>query len=114
MASWICLQTPKIAYTATFTAYSLEVSQTDGNPCVGASNHNLCVCKEIKTCASRDLPLHTLINIKGIGKCEILDRMNIRYKGTGNIDILMDSREEALKFGRQKLEYYIVDKSIDN
>lgn len=31
--------------------------------------------------------------------------MNIRYKGTGNIDILMDNKIDANSFGRKQLNY---------
>lgn len=98
-------------YTAEFSAYTLSEDETDGDPCTSARNLNLCMLKPIlaernlKICASRDLPLDTMISIEGIGECIILDRMNIRYKGTGNIDILMDSKEDAINFGRKKLNY---------
>lgn len=99
-------------YTAEFSAYTLSESETDQDYCIGSRNLNLCKLKPIleerglKICASRDLPLDTMISIEGIGECIILDRMSIRYKGTGNIDILMDSKEEAFIFGRKKLNYY--------
>lgn len=98
--------------TAEFSAYTLSEAETDQDFCIGSRNLNLCKLKPIleerglKICASRDLPLDTMISIEGVGECIILDRMNIRYKGTGNIDILMDSKEEAFIFGRKKLNYY--------
>lgn len=98
-------------HTAEFSAYSLSEDETDGDPCTGSRSLNLCKLKPIleerglKICASRDLPLDTMINIEGIGQCIILDRMNIRYLGTGNIDILMDSKEDAINFGRKELNY---------
>lgn len=98
-------------YTAEFSAYTLSESETDQDYCIGSRNLNLCKLKPIleerglKICASRDLPLDTMISIEGVGECIILDRMNIRYKGTGNIDILIDSKEEANSFGRKQLNY---------
>jgi 3D (Asp-Asp-Asp) domain-containing protein len=108
------LKVYSLSSNTTFTAYSLEEAQTDGNPCIGSGNHNLCELKplmaekNIKICASRDFPLHTLIYIDGVGVCEILDRLNKRYEGTNRVDILMDSREEALSFGKQKLNYALI------
>lgn len=107
--------TPEITYhlTAEFSAYTLSEDETDGDPCTGSRSLNLCKLKPIleerglKICASRDLPLDTMIDIEGIGQCIILDRMNIRYLGTGNIDILMDSKENAINFGRKELNYNI-------
>jgi len=97
--------------SAEFSAYTLSADETDENPCIGSRNLNLCVLKSLlktKICASRDLPLDTLIDIEGIGQCVVLDHMNIRYKGTGNIDILMDTKDEANNFGRKPLKYNII------
>lgn len=98
----------------TFTGYSLSVDETDGSPCIGAGNNNLCDLRpelkkdNITICASRDLPLDTLIYIDGIGECVIKDRMNKRYKGTNRIDVLFDSKQEAINFGKQQLKYVII------
>lgn len=93
----------------TFTAYTLSVEQTDNSPCIGAGNNNLCELKKtMNICASRDLPLDTLVYIDGFGECVIKDRLNKRYKGTNRIDILMETKKEALKFGKQQLNYVIV------
>lgn len=98
----------------TFTGYSLSVDETDENPCVGAGNNNLCELRPIlkeegrTICASRDLPLDTVIYIDGIGECIIKDRMNKRYKGTNRVDILFDSKQEAINFGKQQLSYVII------
>lgn len=98
----------------TFTAYTLSEDETDNEPCIGASNNNLCELKPIlekdnvRICASRDLPLDTLIYIEGFGECLILDRMNKRFLGTGRIDILMDTKTDAFNFGVRQLNYVIV------
>ena len=100
--------------TTTFTAYSLSVDETDDTPCIGAGNNNLCELRPILRencqiiCASRDLPLDTIVYIDGFGECVIKDRMNKRYAGTGRIDILMDTKQEALNFGIRTLNYVIV------
>lgn len=110
------LKTPvSYEYIAEFSAYTLSEDETDGDPCIGARNLNLCKLETILKgeglyiCASRDLPLDTLIYIEGIGDCVVLDRMNIRYKGTGNIDILMDNKINADIFGRKQLRYNIIN-----
>jgi 3D (Asp-Asp-Asp) domain-containing protein len=95
---------------ATFTAYTLNESETDGTPCIGAGNHNLCVEQSKNTrriCASRFLPLHTIIEIETIGDCEVLDR--ISYKYSERIDILFKTKEEAIKFGKKTLNYKVID-----
>lgn len=94
--------------TATFTAYTLSEDETDSSPDIGAGNHNLKEYREkgIQVCASRSLPLHTKINIKGFGNCEILDRTALKY--ANRIDILFPTKKEALKFGKQTLEYLII------
>jgi len=93
----------------TFTAYTLSVEETDSSPYIGAGNNNLYELKKtMNICASRDLPLDTLVYIDGFGECVIKDRLNKRYKGTNRIDILMETRKEALKFGKQQLNYAIV------
>jgi len=97
------------------TAYTLSVNETDDAPCIGAGNNNLCELRPIlkkdnKTiCASRDLPLNTEIYIDGYGICVIKDRMNKRYLGTNRIDILMDTKEEAINFGIRELSYIIIE-----
>ena len=98
-----------VVNTTTITAYTLSPDETDDDPCIGAGNNNLCELRKTKTiCASRDLPLNTKVYIEGIGICEVLDRMNIRFKGTNRIDVLMDSKEEARKFGVKKLTYTLI------
>jgi len=97
----------KYSLQATFTAYNLEESQTDSSPCIGAGNHNLCEYQErgIQVCASRDLPLHTVIYIEGVGRCEVLDRTSKKY--AGRIDILFKDKKSAINFGIKKLNYLI-------
>lgn len=89
---------------ATFTAYTLSEDETDGSPEIGAGGHNLKDLNRIyRVCASRTIPLHTRISIEGIGECEVLDRTSKKY--SGRIDILMDTKAEAIKFGKKTLSY---------
>lgn len=93
---------------ATFTAYTLSEDETDGNPEIGAGNHNLkeYVERGTRVCASRLYALHTRIYIEGIGQCEILDRTSVKY--SGRIDILFETKKEAFKFGKRELEYRVL------
>lgn len=93
----------------TFTAYTLSVDETDENNCIGAGNNNICELRKTRQiCASRDLPLNTLIYIQDVGECVIKDRMNIRYKGTNTVDILMETKSDAINFGKRELNYVII------
>lgn len=114
IATTTALEVYSVDHKTTFTGYSLSVDETDESPCIGAWNNNLCelrpiLKKEGRTiCASRDLPLDTVIYIDGIGECIIKDRMNKRYKGTNRVDILFDSKQEAINFGVKQLKYVII------
>jgi 3D (Asp-Asp-Asp) domain-containing protein len=108
-ASLFCFQQPNFIHyeKATFTAYTLSENETDYSPEIGAGNHNLKILsKTTRVCATRKLPLHTKINIKGIGLCEILDRTSLKY--ADRIDILMPTQKEAFAFGKNELEYYVI------
>ena len=98
----------KYPLQATFTAYTLSIDETDSGPEIGASGDNLkdLQVKGVKVCASRDLPLHTLLDIKGYGTCEVLDRTSKKY--AGRIDILFPDRKSALNFGIKKIDYKII------
>jgi 3D (Asp-Asp-Asp) domain-containing protein len=86
---------------AIVTAYNSEVKQTDSSPTVTASGK--LVGKGVIACP-RNLPFRTEVIILGqIYTCQ--DRMAL--KNDGKFDIWMSSRQEALKFGRQKLEVKI-------
>lgn len=93
---------------AIFTAYTLSKDETDSDPEISASGENLREYQERgeRICAARYLPLSTEINIKGIGRCKILDRISKKYDD--RIDILFPTKEEALKFGKQELYYTII------
>jgi 3D (Asp-Asp-Asp) domain-containing protein len=113
-ANTATIQVYPVDQKTVITAYTLSEDETDGNPDIGSGNHNLKEMKPIlaekgiSVCASRDLPLHTQIYIQGVGICEILDRLNIRYEGTGRIDLLMDSKKEARKWGAKELSYALI------
>lgn len=59
------------------------------------------------TCASNDYEFGTVLTIEGIGTCEVRDRMNARYTGTGNIDYYAGKDVPlAMKIGRQLREVH--------
>ena len=91
------------------TAYTLSRDETDGSPEIGSNNHNLKEFREkgVQVCASRSLPMHTIIDIEGFGKCEILDRTSKKY--SGRIDILMSTKAEAIKFGKREVRYRVIN-----
>lgn len=90
-----------VAETRIVTAYSSEVGQTDSTPFLTASGQR--VRDGIIACP-RHLPFGTMVEIQGkVFICE--DRMNIRY--TNNYDIWMESKTEALAWGRRNVEVII-------
>lgn len=95
--------------TAEMSAYTSRIEETDGSPCVGADNTNIC---EFSGCAvaTNDYKFGTKIEIEGLGICVVKDVMAKRYTGTGNMDIYfgMDLKG-AKKFGRKNLRYRIIN-----
>jgi len=90
------------------SAYTSRISETDSSPCISADGTNIC---EYNGCvvASNDYDFGTKIKIDGFGVCEVKDRMNKRYTGTGNIDIYFGKNvEKALKFGRRTLKIVVI------
>jgi 3D (Asp-Asp-Asp) domain-containing protein len=64
------------------TAYTSEVGQTDGSPCVAASGMNICnhyAAGEL-LCASNAYPFGTKLLIDEYGTCTVVDRMSRRYE----------------------------------
>ena len=59
--------------------------------------------KEGRTAAApRRIPFGTILEIEGVGKRVVEDRLAKRYDH--RIDIFFESHQEALKFGKQKLK----------
>lgn len=77
--------------TATVTAYTSRVEETDATPCIAADGSDICerYAKGERICASNDYKLGTALDIKGLGRCIVSDRMNKRYTGTGRVDYYM-------------------------
>ncbi len=81
------------------TAYNAVEEQTDSEPCISASGLNVCETDKV-ICASNEFEFGTILKI-GERICEVFDKTNARYKHL--VDILMDSKQEALNFGKQIL-----------
>lgn len=73
---------------ATVTGYTSRVEETDDTPCLAAFGHDICKLRAAgrNVCASNDYAKGTILAIEGLGTCEVLDRMNARYTGTGRVD----------------------------
>lgn len=88
------------------TAYSSTVDQTDADPFTMASGLRVYDGAVANNCLS----FGTEIEIAG-NRYEVQDRMNSRY-GCEVFDIWMTSRQEALDFGKQQQDIYIIKKSL--
>lgn len=89
------------------SAYTSRVEETDETPCISADGTNIC---EYDGCvvASNDYSFGTKVIVDGFGECEVKDRMNSRYTGTGNMDIYFGKDlEGALSFGRKQVKIQI-------
>jgi len=90
-------------FTINSSAYASSPYQTDSTPCITAAGTRV----RPGVVASNFLPIGTILEIKG-QRYIVEDRMNSRYQGRF-VDIWFPSTEEALEFGRQKLEATIVE-----
>jgi 3D (Asp-Asp-Asp) domain-containing protein len=79
------------------TAYNAEVGQTDDRPREMANGKEV---SEKSIACPAFIKLGSAVELNGkIYLCE--DRMGLRYRNTNNFDIYMESKKEAIKFGRQ-------------
>lgn len=85
------------------TAYTASVDETDSSPLIMASGQMVYIGA---VACPRHIALGERVELKGLGVYTCEDRMNIRYKN--NFDIFMSTKTEAIKFGRQKIEYKII------
>lgn len=90
-------------FTAEFSAYTASVEETDDDPFTMASGKK--VYKGAIACP-RHIELGTKIMVDGYGEFVCEDRMNVRY--TNNFDIYVETKDEALKFGRKELTYSVI------
>ena len=86
------------------SAYSSTEDQTDSTPFITANGTRV----EKGIVATNNLPFGTEIKIEGLGDFEVQDRMNKRYQDN-EIDIWMETREEALEFGKQEIMVWVYE-----
>jgi 3D (Asp-Asp-Asp) domain-containing protein len=101
--AWGVIKEPKIAEVS---AYTSRVQETDNTPCIPADGSNICkrFANGEKMVASNDYKLGTKLQIGDLGVFTVVDRMNKRYTGNGNIDIYMGyDLKGARAFGRKNL-----------
>ena len=96
----------------TITAYNSEVAQCDSTPCVTANQFNLCVNGVFEdSVAINSLPFGTKIRIPELFGDKIFivrDRTNARYRN--RLDIWMEDKRAAIKFGVQRTEVEVLEK----
>lgn len=90
--------------------YNAEPGQTDDTPCFTANGDDICDPNKGLTAAMNGVPFGTKIKIPALGNAvyTINDRMNKRYD-SNYMDLHVQTRAEALKFGRQNLEIVILN-----
>lgn len=101
--AWGKIKEPKMAEVS---AYTSRVAETDATPCIPADGSDICkrFAKGEKMVASNDYKLGTKLKIGDLGVFTVVDRMNKRYTGKGNIDIYMGyDLKGARAFGRKNL-----------
>ena len=95
------------------SAYNAVIGQTDSRPWETADGSDLRLPSNRNTVASNDLPFGTRLIFPTIDPGTVYvvrDRMNSRYTGKGNIDILMETVSEARQLGRrQNVEVVVLD-----
>ena len=86
----------------TITAYTLRLEETDSTPCETALGPKIDICewsKREQLCATRAYPLLTKLKVGDI-ECIVIDRPAKKYGE--RIDLVMQTVEEAKKFGIQQ------------
>ena len=96
--------------TVSISMYNAVPGQTDDTPCITANGDNICDPDKGLTAAMNGVPFGTKIQIPALGNAvyTVNDRMNRRYD-SGYMDIHVETRAEALRFGRQNLEIVILN-----
>ena len=90
-----------------FTAYTSRRCETDSTPYITADGTDL---RKIDFCviANDKLKFGTLVEIEGIGKCNVRDRFG-KGHGEDRFDIYFrNGVREALNFGKKELKYRII------
>jgi 3D (Asp-Asp-Asp) domain-containing protein len=102
----------KVIRTSThvITAYNSEAGQTDDSPCITANGFNVCKHGVEDTIAANFLKFGTKVQIPELFGDRIFvvrDRMNKRH--TDRVDVWMNGKKEALKFGKKVAVIQVVE-----
>lgn len=96
------------SFIAEITQYTSSPEETDDTPNLTASGDS--TGPGTIACPSR-FKFGTLIQIeKRIYTCN--DRMNKRYRNSDHFDVWTEKKDDALLFGRQKLQVFVLEKKI--
>lgn len=102
--------------TAEVTGYYLgeeSTGKTPAHPAYGITASGVRVRETDKVIAApKHIPFGTVIEIPGYGMAKVLDRgaaVKVKKDGTVILDILFPTKEEALQWGRKRLEVKIYD-----
>jgi 3D (Asp-Asp-Asp) domain-containing protein len=105
----------KQGFTAEVSMYNAgDPYQCDDTPCISASGKNICemIALGQNVCASNYFPFGMMIEVEGLGECEITDRMNSRYSGSNRIvvdwGLGAHQKQEAKDWGRKEVNIYLV------
>ncbi len=93
------------------TAYNVgDVHQTDDEPCIDASNTNICTALDRgeRRCAANFVPLGTTIWIESYGACKVTDRTHRRYSDRVDIAMKFHEKQKALNWGARKLKVEVL------
>lgn len=96
--------------TVSVSMYNAVPGQTDDTPCITANGDDICDSDKGLTAAMNGVPFGTKIQIPALGNAvyTINDRMNRRYD-SNYMDLHVETRAEAIRFGRQNLEIVILN-----
>ena len=93
-----------VAYDAEVSAYTASADETDSRPWEMASGRTVYI--GAIACPAR-IPFGAKVLIGDeTYTCE--DRMNGRYRDSNHFDILVETKAEAFKFGRQNLSVIVI------
>ena len=93
------------------SAYNVgDPNQTDDSPCIGASGVDICNLLDHGVCvyAANFVKLGTYLTIDG-QECQVLDRMNSKYKNRVDIAMKLSEKDKAIKFGVKNLDVNILE-----
>lgn len=82
-----------------------DPNQTDSTPCISANGENICTALALgyNRCASNEFDFGTRLEIRGLGECIVVDRMNSRYKTEVDWALTAEQKQKAIDFGRQNI-----------